>query len=224
MMGPSEFGRTNPEGVCEKRKTRDSLKLGKGMIWGVSLLRLNQLSKNRRPLAEGLGDTSRSEVTGLILSLNGYRILEERGNCDGTSRLCTTSPRGVLQKGWKWGSLKLEKGLFLGASLLRLKIAFDNNRPFAKSSGLTLILSGNCLWRDSGEHREVCKSESAQIRQEGKDFSVLRRDDVRIRQNEHQVHTSFWDKEKILPIRRQNCSWLRMIELCIYVKISPLST
>ena len=105
MIGPSKFGRTNPEGVCEKRKTRDSLKLGKGMIWGVSLLRLNQLSKTDDLSQKVLGYTSRSEVTGLILSLNGYRILEERGNCDGTSTLRTTSPRGVCKR-MKMGVLK----------------------------------------------------------------------------------------------------------------------
>ena len=191
MMGPSEFGRTNPEGVCEKRKTRDSLKLGKGMIWGVSFLRLNQLSKT---------DDLSQKVFGLYL--------EERGNGDGTSRPGTTSLRGVLQKKrMKMGYLKLEKGLFLGTSLLRLKIAFDNNRSFAKSSGFNSYpereLSMVGQWGTQGSVRIWERSDQA----EGKDFSVLRRDDVRIRQNEHQVHTSFWDNEKILQIRCQICSW-----------------
>ena len=57
-------------------------------------------------------------------------------NCDGPLDFAQQVQEGFLQKDRKWGSLKLEKGLFLGASLLRLKIAFDNNRSFAKSSGL----------------------------------------------------------------------------------------
>ena len=73
--------------------------LGKGMILGVLLLRLKISFLKTDDLSQKVwGGTSRSEVTGLILSLNGYRILEERGNCDGPLDFAQQVREGFLQK------------------------------------------------------------------------------------------------------------------------------
>ena len=79
---------------------------------------------------------------------------------DGTfGFLHNKSDRGFA-KGKKMGSLKFEKGLILGVSLLRLKSAFE--LPFARKwlvvrprteMGLSMV--------GQWGHREVCKSESS---------------------------------------------------------------
>ena len=106
----------------------------------------------------------KGQILGIsLLRLNSFG--KKRRNHDGTFGFCTINPRGVCKRK-KMGVPKAWKGVDLGRLIAETEWLLKQMTFCKNNSGLTLTLNENCLWWDSGEHREVCESESpgAQIK------------------------------------------------------------